>query len=733
MPLIFSALLSALLLCAPASAQRHARLSPYDALRFVADQPQVQHGGVWHELRAIDNVAAADLIAFCKKEEGQLWSKRFAEDLVEMMTRMGHQPGLRVDLELRDLASGETVRVEGAAMTEDNRQTVRKSWQRLSRQAGQPAVAGAGAGPVPARAAIARRVRLADGPSLSPFRGMRRSDGGLHVQVDDDTWFEWQALDGIPAADIQAWAVANTDDWWKRITEDLPAVLNTMGKPVDRTVSLELRDLTTGRTVTLQDVEMTADKRRRLWSANDAPASLGGSTEPDTVLADAAWRADLAQLRTVLDSRFAYRHLGGVDLDGAVARALAELDGGEVRVRDVALAVQKIVALFRDGHAGVRGLEQYLAPGYAPFLMAATGDRVVAFTADRRRHLSPGHPYVVAIDGRPVREWIDAASPWINQGSPQYRTRRALGLLRSIEHFRGVMGLATGTPVTVQLAAADGTRTELELPVVGSKPLFGEWPRRAPLELPAGVRYLRIESMDDDPEFLARIERVMETARDAHGLVVDVRGNGGGSRAVLRRVMPYFVDPGTAKVVNIGAARLWKGEEDPHAPAGFLDNRFLYPANWDGWTDAERTLLVRTAREFRPEWTPPSGDFSGWHYMIVGAHTNPDAYRFGGEVVVLMDDGCFSATDIFLGALKGLPGVTLMGTASGGGSARSKSFELEHSGVGLRLASMASFQVDGMLYDGRGIDPDVHAPPTAGYFIGSEDPQLAAALKALSR
>ena len=43
---------------------------------------------------------------------------------------------------------------------------------------------------------------------------------------------------------------------------------------------------------------------------------------------------------------------------------------------------------------------------------------------------------------------------------------------------------------------------------------------------------------------------------------------------------------------------------------------------------------------------------------------------------MLTDEACFSATDIFAAALGALPNVTLMGTATGGGSARVQSFRL---------------------------------------------------------
>lgn len=97
---------------------------------------------------------------------------------------------------------------------------------------------------------------------------------------------------------------------------------------------------------------------------------------------------------------------------------------------------------------------------------------------------------------------------------------------------------------------------------------------------------------------------------------------------------------------------------------------------------------------------------------------------------MLADLGCFSVTDIFLGALELLPRVTLVGAASSGGSARSQSFRLPKTGMEVCCASMASFRPDGRLYDGRGIEVDVEVLLAPGDFLrAGGDAQLKAALE----
>ena len=210
-----------------------------------------------------------------------------------------------------------------------------------------------------------------------------------------------------------------------------------------------------------------------------------------------------------------------------------------------------------------------------------------------------------------------------------------------------------------------------------------------------------------------------------------MRGNGGGRRDPILEVVPRLMEPDDPpRVVNVAAFRLEPGD-DPEDPQGFLANRFLWPRDWDGWTDAERAAIDRFMTRFRPEWTPPDGDFSAWHFMVVSPGP-PDRPRFGGPVVVLMDEACFSATDIFLGALKGMPRVTLVGAPSSGGSAKAVTHRIGRASV--RLASMASFQPNGKTYDGHGIQPDVAVLPEPNDLAGSgeNDAQLDRALEILA-
>jgi hypothetical protein len=109
---------------AQGKADRYPKLAPFSAVRWKGATPEVKVKGVWYELLAIDGTEAKEIVKFCKDKEEKLWQKRFEEDLVEMMARMGHEPGEKVTLKLRDLKTGEAEVLEDVPNTHENRQAI---------------------------------------------------------------------------------------------------------------------------------------------------------------------------------------------------------------------------------------------------------------------------------------------------------------------------------------------------------------------------------------------------------------------------------------------------------------------------------------------------------------------------------------------------------------------------------------------------------------------------------
>jgi C-terminal processing protease CtpA/Prc len=245
------------------------------------------------------------------------------------------------------------------------------------------------------------------------------------------------------------------------------------------------------------------------------------------------------------------------------------------------------------------------------------------------------------------------------------------------------------------------------------------------------IGYIRLAEMDDHAARLAR--ELMPRFRATRGMIIDVRGNGGGSRDALLALLPHVLPPDSPpRVLNIAAYRL-----NDTFSADHLAERFMYRRDDARWSDAERQAIDRAMATFKPSWLPPERDrdFSDWHFLIVSreaaAKANANLYHYHKPVIVLCDGDCFSATDIFLGAFKGLPNVTVLGTASSGGSGRKQSLRLPNSGLTASLSSMISFLPDGSMFDLNGVHPDIIVEPLPTDFViaGGSDTQLDAAIK----
>lgn len=601
-------------------------------------------------------------------------------------------------------------------------------------------------------------------PKLSPYPAIRLAPDERPEVLFQDRWYALEAIDGHTTDELLAYCRgAYGDGWWKRFTEDLVEVLWALGKPhEERTVDLKLKDIQTGEVITPRDVLMTKENRITIWEAamdSVRPGWRNANREParrverdhapgvperfeplvrrffddhgGPRLTREQAEQDLDELEWRLTNEHSYTALRLRPAAGELREALDAIRaalGDGISLADFAVQLQKVIVSTGDGHAGVQSLRSYLLPGYAPFLVADTADGPVAFKEDRTGFLDEQRPFLRAIDGLPLQRWLDAAAALEADGSPHLERRRALGFLREVASLRRLLDLPASQTLRVELTDAQGgNAAELVLPLAEQRPVYGVWPRTGHRKLDGGVAYVRIPEMDGDDEFVGQVVDAVRRLAGPAGLVLDVRDNGGGSRNLLLALSLLLMRPGDDPVVvNAAVYRLRPGEEP--SPEGHLDNRHLYPLISPRWSGDERAAIERFAAVFRPEVHPPDGAFSDWHYLVIGPGSDPQIPRYTGPVVILMNEGCFSATDIFLAALGELPNVTLIGTPSSGGSGRSNSTKLANSGLPIRLSSMASYQPSGLLFDGRGVAPDLLVHPRPADLLGRTDTALDAAL-----
>ena len=446
--------------------------------------------------------------------------------------------------------------------------------------------------------------------------------------------------------------------------------------------------------------------------------------------------AALAELIDVITREHACANTRKVDLQALSHEAMARL--GETPAEShVIQEMHRLVAALGDGHAGIEEFESTLPRVFMPVLLARAEHGVVAFHPDRGGLLDPDRPYVISIDRVPLEQWHVAAKPFVPAGSPQLVDERSLRLLRFIGFMREQLGLPASDVIWFELSDGEGDSMSRRLQTVSRKPVFGEWPRTQSRMLDEGIGYLRIADMTSDSGDLRELQQFVERCMegDAAGLIIDIRGNSGGSRDALHTLLPCFmpIDGPDAMVVNAAMRRLTPDEVNGVQRVDLLADRGLFPANWSGWSESERQAIDAFVATFQPQWQPADdGGLSDWHYTVV-SRSREDGKAppsFALPVVLLIDNVCFSAADVFAGAFAQLPNVTLVGTPTAGGSARARPHGLRSINATVRLGTMYSFQPTGEPYDGVGVVPDVLARPAPTSFInGDDDPQLDKAIE----
>lgn len=330
-----------------------------------------------------------------------------------------------------------------------------------------------------------------------------------------------------------------------------------------------------------------------------------------------------------------------------IARAPAAT-GGRVSDADAAhAAILGMVAALNDPHSAFIPAEAFrqalgIGPGYGGIGIAVNfegGRPVVAEvfeeTPAQRAGLRPGD-VIAEIDGRPTQ---------------------AMDPQEVVAALRG----RPGTPVRLRLLR-DGQPAEAQL-VRGVIQ-----PRRVTSRmLMPDVGYIRLGDFSDGTgdEVGRRLAHLVESG--ARGIVLDLRGNPGGSLDESVKVASLFLRAGT---VTSLVARAGPGETFPVLTNGS---------------------------------------------------------KFTGPVVVLVDGGSASASEVVAGALQD-NGVRVVGTKSlGKGSVQS--LRRLPDGSGLRLTIAHFLTPRGTRVEGRGIQPDVVATTPAGTMGTDQDRQLQAALQ----
>jgi len=190
-----------------------------------------------------------------------------------------------------------------------------------------------------------------------------------------------------------------------------------------------------------------------------------------------------------------------------------------------------------------------------------------------------------------------------------------------------------------------------------------------------GYPYLFIGSWKA-PIDVASLDLVLARMRDASGMIIDVRTNGGGSDATALAIVSRF----TSRPVVASYIQVRNG-----------------PAIAD--------LDAPVARVISPR----------------------GPWQFTRPVVVITGRGGFSATESFVAAMRTLPNVMVIGDTTGGASGNPATFVLGN-GWQFTVPRWLEFGPDHRPIEGRGVAPHLTIPWTPALYDSERDPLIDAAV-----
>ena len=426
-----------------------------------------------------------------------------------------------------------------------------------------------------------------------------------------------------------------------------------------------------------------------------APAATPTAPTPADLLARDDCLADLAELARVAATEWSYaddkRERFGVDLERLRAEAEQALNAQPTRA-EFAEVLRRFVSGMKDGHAGAS------VPGVAtsgsrvwPFTVADTSDGVIVdAVAEGTLDILPGQS-LLAVDRKPVEVVIDEETRRVFASTDGARRVKALRSMRQTDapSVRCILKRPTGTLLEVELATLPAES--------GPKPVA-----RPPLEtvhrrLEGDVGYLRVGSFvapdaqawaAATPEgrpaliepLVAGYRQAFAELADTHALILDLRGNRGGTDLAAMEVARSLLPPGA--IYFQLQARLDDGSWSVVSPHGL----------------------------------PPG----------------PDVPRYDRPLVVLIDEETFSAADNLAACLADdLPSAQFVGRPTGGGTGAPRAIELTRTGAQVAFCTQRVRGPAGELTEGRGVVPDVAVRWSRDDLLSGRDPDLAAALSLL--
>lgn len=351
--------------------------------------------------------------------------------------------------------------------------------------------------------------------------------------------------------------------------------------------------------------------------------------------------------------------------------------------------LQRMAAACRDGHTVVYfSSGAFETPGFSPFSTVLLPEGLYVRSVESRELADAGMrrgQKIVAVNGESPEVWaLRELKPYVCSSTPQWtlhemfdgynfsRVRKGTPMVLTLENTDGSQFSLSHKVNEPQWDSSLGIRPELEFKVVDKK-----------------IGLLTIPHFQNN-ETTAFFDSVFPRISQTDGLIIDLRGNGGGNSGYADHIARYLIDR-------------------PIATDRWITR--VYNPAFASWGLKEETYSAQ-----QDSMMPLDG---------IKPYLKP--------VVLLTDRGTFSAAEDFTALLKSAGRITQIGTATGGSTGNGVRVSLTGNGqIMANICSKHDVAPDGTEFVGIGLIPDVVIEESAkSYFDTKRDDLISAAIRHL--
>ncbi len=457
---------------------------------------------------------------------------------------------------------------------------------------------------------------------------------------------------------------------------------------------------------------------------------------------------DLMEFKTLLKTQSSYYQVSNFDFEKSyneVQKKISQKDS--VPIYFLAFELEKIISNIIDRHANIK-MENFeeddyeLYNLYFPFVVSSLVDNIVALNFNRETkeydYFDKAYPYLKEIDGVDIKDFLNS-NAYRRKLSP--KNAKQTDQLKDLRDFGELYFKQDKTTLTdIKITFTNGkTNKKLVLPAsarrnwyfdIGATSFnrdYRDFGRDEDFDLSKldkwltdSISYLAIPSMvsyKEVPNLESYLISTIEKYKDSKAMIIDIRGNGGGTREILNTLSSYFVQPQQSPwVANVAYVR---NDQFLDEDIASMQGRFLYNYDSEMLSDNDRNAIDNFKKNYETEFKVDATKFSTPYYMVLRSK-QPVNY----PIYILVNEECFSAASVFTSALKGLDNVIIAGVTTNGSSGRSQKFYLKNSNIRVKLSTMLSFQRNGKTLDGNGTIPDIIIERDENQVLRKSDSQL---------